>query len=120
MGGSRCAERGMGAAPACTTARPAPEAFDLVVSNADVHHTYSKLYGRRRARRAARLKASTAWTGRCSLFVLYFGTDRTYRDEVVHHTVVFGPRYERLLRDIFHGTRLPDDFSLYLHAPQRH
>jgi len=31
--------------------------------------------------------------------------------------VVFGPRYEGLLRDIFQGSTLPDDFSLYLHAP---
>ena len=52
-----------------------------------------------------------------SLFVLYFGTDRSYADRVAHHTVVFGPRYRALLDDIFHGAALPDDFSLYLHAP---
>jgi phytoene desaturase len=52
-----------------------------------------------------------------SLFVLYFGTDIPYRDEVVHHTVLFGPRYKELLDDIFTGSELPEDFSLYLHAP---
>jgi len=52
-----------------------------------------------------------------SLFVLYFGTDRSYSDRIAHHTVVFGPRYRGLLADIFHGAALPDDFSLYLHAP---
>jgi phytoene desaturase len=31
--------------------------------------------------------------------------------------VVFGPRYEALLKDIFHGKALPGDYSLYLHAP---
>jgi phytoene desaturase len=31
--------------------------------------------------------------------------------------VLFGERYEELLRDIFDGPNLPDDFSLYLHAP---
>ena len=36
---------------------------------------------------------------------------------MAHHTVVFGPRYEGLLRDVFHGSTLPEDFSLYLHAP---
>ena len=51
-----------------------------------------------------------------SLFVLYFGTKRAYRD-IAHHTVIFGPRYKELLHDIFHGSDLPDDFSLYLHAP---
>jgi phytoene desaturase len=52
-----------------------------------------------------------------SLFVLYFGTDKTYEDEIEHHTIVFGPRYKELLDDIFGGSDLPEDFSLYLHAP---
>ena len=52
-----------------------------------------------------------------SLFVLYFGTDRSYTGEVAHHTVVFGPRYRELLEEIFRGKELPRDFSLYLHAP---
>jgi phytoene desaturase len=50
-----------------------------------------------------------------SLFVLYFGTDRAY--DLAHHTVIFGPRYKPLLKEIFNGPNLPDDFSLYLHAP---
>jgi phytoene desaturase len=50
-----------------------------------------------------------------SLYVLYFGTDRRY--ELAHHNVLFGPRYRELLRDVFRGSTLPDDFSLYLHAP---
>lgn len=99
-----------------TTDAVAGEPFDLVVSNADLHHTYATLFrdhpmARRTARRIARLDWSM------SLFVLYFGTDRSYADEMVHHTVVFGPRYRRLLDDIFKGNGLPDDFSLYLHAP---
>jgi phytoene desaturase len=92
------------------------ESFDLVVSNADVHHTYSDLFsGSRPARKTAKKLESMDWS--MSLFVLYFGTNRTYRDEVVHHTVLFGPRYRELLSDIFSGTQLPEDFSLYLHAP---
>ncbi len=91
------------------------ESFDLVVSNADVHHTYSRLYAGhpsadRRRRRLERLDWSM------SLFVLYFGTDRLY-DDVAHHTVVFGPRYREHIEDVFNGPSLPDDFSLYLHAP---
>jgi phytoene desaturase len=53
-----------------------------------------------------------------SLFVGYFGTDRTY-DDLVHHTIVLGPRYRGLLDDIFRRRVLADDFSLYLHAPAR-
>ena len=52
-----------------------------------------------------------------SLFVLYFGTDRRYDEHVEHHTILLGNRYKSLLREIFHGQDLPDDFSLYLHAP---
>jgi phytoene desaturase len=51
-----------------------------------------------------------------SLFVLYFGTDRQY-DDLAHHTIIFGPRYKELLTDIFEGSELAEDFSLYLHAP---
>jgi phytoene desaturase len=91
------------------------EPFDLVVSNADLRHTYGDLLaGDPRAARRRRAVEKLDWS--MSLFVLYFGTDRVYRD-VAHHTVLFGPRYQELCRDIFHGAALPDDFSLYLHAP---
>jgi phytoene desaturase len=90
------------------------EPFTAVVSNSDLHHTYSKLYAAELAavKTTARLERSS-WS--MSLFVLYFGTDRAY--DVAHHTVLFGPRYRELLADVFHGHQLPPDFSLYLHAP---
>jgi len=90
------------------------EAFELVVSNADLHHTYSKLYqGVESAAKTASKLERADWS--MSLFVLYFGTDIPY--DLAHHTVIFGPRYEALLREIFDGPELPEDFSLYLHAP---
>lgn len=92
------------------------ESFDMVVSNADVHHTYRKLYKQdAHAQKTATRLEKKDWS--MSLFVLYFGTDIDYRDKLAHHTVLFGPRYKGLLDDIFHGHELPDDFSLYLHAP---
>jgi phytoene desaturase len=92
------------------------EAFDVVVSNADLHHTYGDLLKTHPAAAAkTRRLESLEWS--MSLFVLYFGTDRLYRDRLAHHTVLFGRRYQALLDDIFHGAELPDDFSLYLHAP---
>lgn len=91
--------------------------FDLVVSNADLHHTYSKLYqGEGAAAKMTRRLEKADWS--MSLFVLYFGTDQPYED-IAHHTVLFGPRYKALLDDIFYGKHLPDDFSLYLHAPTK-
>ncbi len=88
-----------------------------VASNADIVHTYASLLagserGRAVAPRLARKRFSN------SLFVVYFGLNRQY-PELAHHTVLFGPRYRELLDDIFHGSALPADFSLYLHNPSR-
>jgi phytoene desaturase len=91
------------------------ESFDMVVSNADLHHTYARLYQQEQsAQKQVRKLEKMDWS--MSLFVLYFGTDRKYSD-VAHHTVLFGPRYRELLDEVFGGSSLPDDFSLYLHAP---
>lgn len=90
-------------------------AADVVVSNADSAWTYRHLLpasARRRwtDRRIERARYSM------SLFVWYFGTRRQYPD-VPHHTLVLGPRYRELLRDIFQRKVLAPDFSLYLHRP---
>jgi len=99
-----------------TTAQHEDEEFALVVSNADLHHTYARLYeGVPGAARMTKKLEKMTWS--MSLFVLYFGTDIDYRDQIAHHTVVFGPRYRALLDEIFHGKEVPEDFSLYLHAP---
>ena len=87
----------------------------MVVSNADVHHTYKHLYASSKvAQKRAKKLERMDWS--MSLFVLYFGTDIAY-DDVAHHTILFGPRYKGLLDDIFKGNELPDDSSLYLHVP---
>ena len=99
-----------------TSASRTGEAFDMVVSNADLHHTYERLYrGAKGAKRQTKRLERMKWS--MSLFVLYFGTDITYKEQVEHHTILFGSRYRELLKDIFHGASLPRDFSLYLHAP---
>lgn len=88
---------------------------NLVVSNADVVHTYDKLL-------AAQPQAQAVSRGlhrrrySMSLFVLYFGTRKPYPD-LAHHSVLFCERYKELLADIFQRGVLADDFSLYLHAP---
>ncbi len=107
-----------GAKPRATGVRLATGehlAADLVVSNADAAWTYQRLVAP---------EHRTTWTDEklakakhsMSLFVWYFGTDRTY-DDVAHHTILLGPRYKALLDDIFHKKVLADDFSLYLHRP---
>jgi phytoene desaturase len=90
-------------------------AADIVVSNADAGWTYAKLLGRHRRRRwTDRKLARSRWS--MSLFVWYFGTTRRY-EEVDHHSMVLGPRYEGLLNDIFRRKHLSEDMSLYLHRP---
>ena len=50
------------------------------------------------------------------LFVIYFGTKKKYNN-IAHHTIWMGERYEGLLKDIFNKKILANDFSLYLHRP---
>jgi phytoene desaturase len=90
-------------------------AADIVVSNAEVGFTYGTLLADQARRRWTDAKLARA-SYSMSLFVWYFGTDRRY-DEVYHHMMVLGPRYEALLRDIFGHKHLAEDFSLYLHRP---
>ncbi|NGM21507.1 phytoene desaturase [Roseomonas stagni] len=90
-------------------------AADVVVSNADVGWTYSKLLSETKRKRWTDSKVARARYS-MSLFVWYFGTNRRF-DDVYHHTMVLGPRYEALLADIFKRKKLAKDFSLYLHRP---
>ncbi len=104
-----------GRATGVRDATGAEHAFDAVVSNADVMHTYRTLL--RDEPRLDRTRASLAKKHHSmSLFLIYFGVRGEY-PQMAHHTVLFGPRYRELLAEIFGGNRLPDDFSLYIHAP---
>ena len=87
----------------------------VVVSNACAAHTYGTLLARHPRRRWTNARIARGRYS-MSLFVWYFGTTRRYED-VAHHTILLGPRYRALLRDIFNRHVLADDFSLYLHRP---
>lgn len=88
---------------------------DIVVSNADSAWTYRHLVPAETRNRWTDRKLATSHYS-MGLFVWYFGTRRQYPD-VPHHTILLGPRYRELLRDIFDRKVLADDFSLYLHRP---
>jgi phytoene desaturase len=87
----------------------------VVVSNADAPYTYRRLIKPQHRRRWTDAKIDRARYS-MGLVVWYFGTKRRY-DDVAHHSILLGPRYEGLLRDIFHKKILAQDFSLYLHRP---
>lgn len=106
-----------GRAVAVRTAAGERVAADKVVCNADPSVVYTRLVAARHRR---------TWTDRAvarrrqsmSLFVAYFAAE-AQPSTVAHHSILLGPRYEGLLRDIFDRRVLADDFSLYLHAPFR-
>ena len=50
------------------------------------------------------------------LFVYYFGTKKKY-ENIEHHTIKFGEKYEEHLNDIFNNKVLNKDISYYLHRP---
>ncbi|MCL4186037.1 MAG: phytoene desaturase [Rhodobacteraceae bacterium] len=91
---------------------------EIVVSNADAGHTYSRLLRKlHRGRWTDAHLASRRWS--MGLFVWHFGTRGTrgmWRD-VGQHTILNGPRYRGLVEDIFTRGRLAPDMSLYVHRP---
>ena len=88
---------------------------DIVVSNADVAHTYLDLIDRS-VRRKNTDRKLRGMRYSMSLVVIYFGTTRQYPD-IAHHNIILSHRYRELLDDIFRHKVLAEDFSLYLHRP---
>jgi phytoene desaturase len=90
---------------------------DAVVNNGDIAFTYNRLLPRTARAALSRLRLNTMEYS-MSLFVIYFGTKRQYRERgLAHHNILLGPRYKGLLDDIFKRKTLAGDFSLYLHMP---
>ncbi len=90
------------------------DTFDQVASNGDIVHSYDLLKQSRHGARAASKLRRKRFSP--SLFVVHFGVRGTF-DHVPHHTILFGPRYQGLLSDIYDRGVLSSDFSLYLHHP---
>ncbi len=90
---------------------------DAVVSNADFIHTYKNLLTpeHRRKWTDARLQKVDY---SMSAFLLFLGVNKKY-DQLKHHTLMLSRRYKELIYDIFDRKIVPDDFSLYVHAPSR-
>ncbi|KKC26040.1 phytoene desaturase [Sphingomonas sp. SRS2] len=88
--------------------------FDAVASNADIVTSYDLIRGDRRGAQAARRLRRKRFSP--SLFVVHFGIRGAF-PEIPHHSILFGPRYKRLLDDIYKSDRLASDPALYLHHP---
>jgi phytoene desaturase len=90
------------------------EKFDAVASNGDVVATYGLIEGHKRGARERKRLAGRRFSP--SLFVVHIGA-RGEWPEVRHHSILFGPRYQGLLGDIYRKGKLAADPSLYLHHP---
>lgn len=91
------------------------ERFNAIASNADLMHSYRDLLGdTKRGKDNARALAKKSYSP--SLFVVHFGIEGSWPG-IPHHSILFGPRYEGLLKDIYDHGVLPADFSIYLHHP---
>lgn len=91
------------------------ERFDAVAANSDLMHTYRDLLStNRRGGKVAKSLSRKRWSP--SLFVVHFGVEGAWPG-IPHHMILFGPRYEGLLNDIYKSGVLPRDFSIYLHHP---
>lgn len=91
------------------------ERFNAVASNADLVHTYRDLLGHtKRGRDRAQSLARKSFSP--SFFVVHFGLQGNWPG-IPHHTVLFGPRFEGLLEDVYEHGVLPADQMIQLHHP---
>jgi len=93
------------------------ENFDAIVCNGDVAHTYRYLIDEDQRRKWTNKKIDSLNYSN-SLFVIYFGTKRLYRDSgLAHHNIMISKNYREVVGDIFDRQQMPSELALYLHMP---
>ena len=90
---------------------------DAVISNADFAHTYRHLINPKWRKKWTNKKIDKIKYS-MSCFLLYIGVKKKY-PQLEHHTLILSERYKGLVDDIFNGSPLPDDFSMYVHVPTK-
>ena len=88
---------------------------DNIICNADPPAVYEKLLDKKNFSSFFKWKNKRMQYS-MGLFVYYFGTKKKYND-VQHHTIKFGNKYEEHLKDIFENKILNEDISYYIHRP---
>lgn len=90
--------------------------YDMVVSNADVHYTYSRLIHdskTRWAKRYARLEPSA------SAIVFYWGIQGTFSDLEIHN-IFFSQDYRKEFEAIFKEKHCPKDPTVYIYVSSKY
>ncbi len=90
---------------------------DIVISNGDTSWTYKYLIKPEHRRFWSDRKIEGMKRG-MSLFLLYLGTDKQY-PKMMHHTLIFSQQYKQTLEQIFSKRQIPEQYSIYAHAPTR-
>lgn len=90
---------------------------EVMLSAGDPVTLYTRLLAPSRRHAFTMLRARSMKLS-MGLFVSYFGSSKTYPD-LAHHTILLSNRYKELLTDIFNRGVVPEDPSLYVHAPTR-
>ncbi|HET8909428.1 MAG TPA: phytoene desaturase family protein [Ktedonobacterales bacterium] len=88
-------------------------AADVVVANADLPYVYEKLLP---ADHTAEQLAHKQFS--CSTISFFWGVDKTYPD-LAPHTLFLADDYQENFASISHLRGLPENPSLYIHAPSR-
>ncbi len=86
---------------------------DMIVANADLPYVYQSLLpDENEAERIAKKEFS------CSVISFFWGVDKSY-PQLNAHTLFLADDYQENFHSIFKHFTLPDNPSLYIHAPQR-
>lgn len=89
--------------------------MDILASNAHFAHTQLDLLDETKRSKWSNKRVKNLDYSMSS-FLMYMGVRKKY-PQLKHHTLILSERYRELVRDIFDRKILPDDFSMYLHAP---
>lgn len=87
---------------------------DIVISNADLHHTETHLLAPE-----DREHTEKSWEKRVmapSAFLLYLGTKKKF-PSLTHHNLIFSQDWKKNFAEIFDAPQLPEDPSFYVCAP---
>jgi phytoene desaturase len=89
---------------------------DLVISNADLHHTEMNLLEPHERDHSERY-----WNKRTlapSAFILYLGVRKQF-DSLSHHNLMFSKDWDKNFKEIFNHDSFPSDPSIYVCAPSK-
>lgn len=89
---------------------------DIVISNADIHHTEQHLL-----EPGQRVYSEKYWEKRTmapSALIMYLGVDKQYKS-LTHHNLLFSRDWQKNFAEIFDMPQWPDDPSLYVCAPSK-